>query len=76
MAAETRKQALIFGAAPVEDWGFLQPYLEQHRDALVLCADGGALHAAALGLRPDFPHRGLGLGREGERTGTLHDPAG
>ncbi len=54
MAAETRKQALIFGAAPVEDWGFLQPYLEQHRDALVLCADGGALHAAALGLRPDF----------------------
>jgi thiamine pyrophosphokinase len=54
MADKNGKQALIFGAAPVGSWTFLQSYLAQWGAGMVFCADGGAAHAAAAGLKPDF----------------------
>ena len=45
-------RAVIFGPAPVADWGFLRPYLRP--DDAVICADGGRRAAQALGLTPDW----------------------
>lgn len=45
-------RAVIFGSAPVADWGFLRPYLRP--DDAVICADGGRRAAQALGLTPDW----------------------
>lgn len=44
------KQCLVFGAAPQKTWDFLEGYLKP--DPSILCADGGQLHAKALGLQP------------------------
>lgn len=43
-------QCIVFGAAPQENWEFLSGYLKEN--PYIVCADGGQLHAKALGLTP------------------------
>ena len=47
-------RALIMGAAPCSEWGFLRAYLELRGPWAVFCADGGMDNAAAAGLTPDY----------------------
>ncbi len=49
---KTSLNCLIFGAAPIEQYDYIRPYLDlQHK--IVIAADGGLRHTAALGLIPD-----------------------
>lgn len=48
------RHALIFAAAPEPEYGYIRTFLDEHPDAVVLCADGGQRHARALGLQPDL----------------------
>ncbi|MCD7947458.1 MAG: thiamine diphosphokinase [Oscillospiraceae bacterium] len=51
MGAQIEKRAVIFGAVPCSDWGFLKPHLLP--DDYIICADGGIHNARAAGLQPD-----------------------
>lgn len=44
------KKAYIFCSAPIKDYGYLKKL--DYSDSLLICADGGLRHAAALGLTP------------------------
>ncbi|MGO5028619.1 thiamine diphosphokinase [Candidatus Agathobaculum pullicola] len=48
------RHALIFAAAPETEYEYIRAFLDEHREALIACADGGLRHARALGLHPDF----------------------
>lgn len=52
MGASLKKQAVIFGSAPGNDWSFLKNYLRS--DAAIICADGGRNTAEGLGLTLDW----------------------
>ena len=54
MGAYQGRHALIFAAAPENDYDYIRDFLAEHPDALIACADGGLRHARALGLHPDF----------------------
>lgn len=49
MGAEMTR-AVLLGAAPCEDWSFLERYRPFH----VICADGGRRQAEAAGVVPDW----------------------
>ncbi len=53
MGAWQGRRALILSAAPCGNLDYLKPYLQNGPQPIVLCADGGARYARALGLRPD-----------------------
>lgn len=42
----------LFGAAPISDYSWMQVDLQE--EDLVICADGGYVHAQKLGLIPDW----------------------
>lgn len=44
-------RCFIFGSAPIESYDYLEN--TDFSDSLIICADGGLKHAAALGLTPD-----------------------
>lgn len=52
MGASLKRQAVIFGSAPGNDWSFLKNYLRP--DAAIICADGGRNTAEGLGLALDW----------------------
>ena len=52
MGASLKKQAVIFGSAPGNDWSFLRNYLRP--DTAIICADGGRNTAESLGFTPDW----------------------
>ena len=54
MGAYQGRHALIFAAAPENDYDYIRDFLAEHPDALIACADGGLRHARALGLHPGF----------------------
>lgn len=46
------KRAVIFGAAPAEDWSYIRPYLR--KGDMIICADGGQHAVQQLGLTADW----------------------
>lgn len=53
MGAWEGRRALILSAAPCEDLEYVRAFLRENPEPVVLCADGGARYAQALGLTPD-----------------------
>ncbi|MBQ4347552.1 MAG: thiamine diphosphokinase [Firmicutes bacterium] len=45
-------KALIVGGAPINDYSFAAEYID--RNALLICADSGLLHADKMGLSPNI----------------------
>lgn len=44
--------AIILAGAPIKNYEFIKPLLKNSADPFIICADGGTLHAKALGITP------------------------